>query len=96
MLARRAIHQTIILKYLDQSLSSAAVLDQSRRMIRTEQIIGRFPGHFIERFTGKVLEQLFVDRFKFKGINVKHRIGEVQQLVSEYSWQGLLALFAAA
>ena len=47
-------------------------------------------------FIEKVLEQLFVDRFKFKGINVKHRIGEVQQLVSEYSWQGLLALFAAA
>ena len=47
-------------------------------------------------FIEKVLEQLFVDRFKLKGINVKHRIGEVQQLVSEYSWQGLLALFAAA
>ena len=47
---------------------------------------------FIER----VLEQLFVDRFKFKGINVKHRLAEVKQLVGNYSWEGLIALFAAA
>lgn len=47
-------------------------------------------------FIEKVLEQLFVDRFKFKGINVKHRIAEVRQLVDNYSWESLVALFAAA
>jgi hypothetical protein len=47
-------------------------------------------------FIEKVLEQLFVDRFKLKGINVRHRIGEVKALVEAYTWQGLLALFAAA
>eukprot|EP00277_Geminigera_cryophila_P048116 CAMPEP_0173088656 /NCGR_PEP_ID=MMETSP1102-20130122/25151_1 /TAXON_ID=49646 /ORGANISM="Geminigera sp., Strain Caron Lab Isolate" /LENGTH=812 /DNA_ID=CAMNT_0013971775 /DNA_START=73 /DNA_END=2511 /DNA_ORIENTATION=+ len=47
-------------------------------------------------FIEQVLEQLFVDRFKFKGINVKHRIAEVKELVDKYSWEGLVSLFAAA
>jgi len=47
-------------------------------------------------FIENVLQQLFVDRFKFKGINVKHRISEVKQLVNKYSWEGLVTLFAAA
>jgi len=43
-----------------------------------------------------VAEQFFIDRFKFKGINVKHRLSEVKQLVGNYSWEGLVTLFAAA
>ncbi len=31
--------------------------------------------------------QLFIDRFKFRGINVKHRVGEVKALVNAYSWE---------
>ena len=31
--------------------------------------------------------QLFIDRFKFRGINVKHRVGEVKSLVNAYSWE---------
>jgi Bardet-Biedl syndrome 7 protein len=45
-------------------------------------------------FIEHVLEQLFIDRFKFKGVNVKHRVSEVQALVDKYSWEALTALFS--
>jgi len=47
-------------------------------------------------FMEHVLEQFFMDRFKFKGINVKHRVGEVHALVENYSWEGLTTLFATS
>mmetsp|Transcript_13405 Transcript_13405/g.37079 ORF Transcript_13405/g.37079 Transcript_13405/m.37079 type:complete len:278 (+) Transcript_13405:132-965(+) len=46
-------------------------------------------------FLEQTLEQFFIDRFKFRGINVKHRAGEAKELVKSYSWEGLVALFAA-
>mmetsp|Transcript_5636 Transcript_5636/g.11401 ORF Transcript_5636/g.11401 Transcript_5636/m.11401 type:complete len:207 (-) Transcript_5636:89-709(-) len=47
-------------------------------------------------FLEHVLQQYYIDRFKFRGINVKHRLGEVNELINKYSWEGLVQLFAAA
>uniref|UniRef100_A0A7S0HYF4 Bardet-Biedl syndrome 7 protein homolog n=1 Tax=Hanusia phi TaxID=3032 RepID=A0A7S0HYF4_9CRYP len=47
-------------------------------------------------FMERVLEQLFLDRFKFKGVNVKHRLSSVQSLIQNYSWESFVELFAAA
>jgi len=47
-------------------------------------------------FIEHVLQQYYIDRFKFRGINVKHRLGEVNALIEKYSWESLVQLFGAS
>ena len=38
---------------------------------------------------------LFVDRYKFKGADVKHKIPELQQLLCAYDFDRLVEFFSA-
>ena len=64
------------------------IIDQEQK-IKNE--FTRQPAH-LERLYGMITD-LFIDKYKFKGVNVRHKVDDLTGLLDSYDLPSLLAFF---
>lgn len=44
-------------------------------------------------FLSRIITDMYIDKFKFKGQNVKHKVTQLLQLLDNYSLESLIEFF---